>query len=105
MSENIREITDAEFAAATASGVTVVDFWATWCGPCMRLGGVMEQLAGEMADVNFCKVNVDDNTERATEFGITSIPAVLVFKDGQKVGEFVGYRDYEQLKDELQKFV
>lgn len=102
----LKEITDADFSAATAKGVTLVDFWATWCGPCMRMTPVLEGVAQELnGKANICKVNVDNNTEKAGEFGITSIPAMLIFKDGVKVGELIGFHESAEVVAELQKFI
>ncbi|MDR0867910.1 MAG: thioredoxin [Planctomycetota bacterium] len=101
MSEHVREITDEDFPAATAKGVTLVDFWAPWCGPCMRMGPVLEAVAQAEANVKVCKVNVDEQQARAAEFGINSIPALLVFKDGKLAKQLVGYHDQAALTAEL----
>ena len=61
----------------------VVDFWATWCGPCMMLSPIMEELDGEMPDVKFCKLNVDDERDLAIEYGVQSIPMLLFVKNGE----------------------
>ena len=81
----------------------VVDFWATWCGPCQMLSPILEELAEETPDVVFGKVNVDEEPELAMEFGITAIPAVLVFRDGKKSAASVGYQPKEQLKKLLEQ--
>ena len=73
----------------------VVDFWASWCGPCMMLAPVMEELDGELPQIKFCKVNVDDEAELAQQFGIMSIPTLLVFKGGKVAAQSVGVRDKE----------
>lgn len=71
----------------------LVDFWATWCGPCKQLGPVLDQLAAEMGTtVKICKVDVDTNRNLATQLGVTSIPALFLFKDGQVVDKIVGAR-------------
>ena len=80
----------------------VVDFWASWCGPCMMLSPVMEELDGELPQIEFCKVNVDDERDLAMEFQIDSIPTLLCVKDGHVVRRLVGYREKDTLKKELE---
>ena len=80
----------------------VVDFWASWCGPCMILAPVMEELDGELPQIKFCKVNVDDERDLAMEFQIDSIPTLLCVKAGHVVKRLVGYREKDALKKELE---
>ena len=91
---------DAEVMQATTP--VVVDFWASWCGPCMMLAPVMEELDGELPQIKFCKVNVDDERDLAMEFQIDSIPTLLCVKDGHVVRRLVGYREKDTLKKELE---
>ena len=80
----------------------LVDFWATWCGPCRMLAPFIEEIAKEYeGKVKVCKINVDDESELAVKFGIMSIPTVMVIKDGNVVNTAVGYRSKEQLVDLL----
>jgi thioredoxin 1 len=87
------EFTDANFAAHVleADKLTVVDFWAEWCGPCRAIGPVIEELSKEYAgNVQVGKLNVDHNPDVSMRFGITSIPAILFFKNGAVVDKLVG---------------
>lgn len=80
----------------------LVDFWAGWCGPCMMLAPVVEEIAQEYeGKVKVCKINVDEQGELAQKFGIMSIPTVLVFKDGQVKNQSVGFVPKEKLTELL----
>ena len=70
----------------------LVDFWAAWCGPCKMLSPVVDQIAEENPDIKVGKINVDDEPELAGQFGVMSIPTLLVFKDGKIAGQSVGVR-------------
>ncbi|MCY9807330.1 thioredoxin [Lentilactobacillus senioris] len=98
------ETTDKTFVDDTAKGVTLTDFWATWCGPCRMQSPVVEELSEEMSDVKFTKMDVDENPETASSFGIMSIPTLMVKKDGQVVDTIVGYHDKAQLKKILDQY-
>jgi thioredoxin 1 len=87
------EFTDAGFKAEVIESdkLTVVDFWAEWCGPCRAIGPIIEDLSKEYTGkVNVGKLNVDHNPEVSINYGITSIPAILFFKNGQMVDKLVG---------------
>ena len=82
----------------------IVDFWATWCGPCMMLAPVLDELERERAGaLKLAKANVDDCPELAARFGITSIPAVFLFKGGQIAAQSVGYMSKDELAAKLLK--
>src|SRR6058998_3045370 len=86
-------VTDASFASEIeqANGLVLVDFWATWCGPCHMVAPVLEQLAGEYAGrAKVAKVDVDSNQRTAMRFNVRSIPSILFFKDGRHVDTLVG---------------
>jgi thioredoxin 1 len=99
MSDLVKHITDAEFQKTVAEGVTMVDFWAPWCGPCRMIAPILDELAGELKDkARIVKINVDENPVVAGQFGIMSIPTLLLFKNGQKVDQKVGGQAKPQLK-------
>lgn len=101
----VKEITDADFTEATSTGVTLTDFWATWCGPCRMQGPAVDQLSEEMGDkVSFTKMDIDQNPETPAHFGIMSIPTLMVKKDGEVVDTIVGYHPKEQLKQILEQY-
>jgi thioredoxin 1 len=88
-----KEFTDANFKSEVldSSKLTVIDFWAEWCGPCRAIGPVIEELSKEYdGKVNIGKLNVDHNPEVSMNYGITSIPAILFVKNGQVVDKLVG---------------
>lgn len=97
------EVNDSNFEEQINKGVKLVDFWATWCGPCKMQSPVIEELSEEMSDVEFFKVDVDENKETAQEFGIMSIPTLLIKKDGEVVDKLVGFHSKDQLAEVLNK--
>lgn len=79
----------------------VVDFFATWCGPCRMLGPVIEELSNELKDIEFLKVDVDEFPEIAQSFAVMNIPTIIVFKDNKQVNKHIGFLNKNQLKDLL----
>ncbi len=78
-------------------GKVLVDFWAEWCGPCMMLGPVIEEVSEEVDDVKFCKVNCDEARDVALQFGIMTIPNLIVFENGEQVNQSIGYIEKEDV--------
>jgi thioredoxin 1 len=106
MSETIQILTDATFFDSITPSPTVVDFWASWCGPCQALAPVLEELSVEMKDsLIFAKINVDENSDTASKFSIRNIPCLIVFKDKKEVGRVLGHKEKKELKAELEKFL
>lgn len=101
---SIVHITKSNFQSLVKESAkpVLLDFWAVWCGPCKMIAPIVEQLAEEREDILVGKVNVDEEMELAMEFGITSIPTLVVLKDGKIAATAVGYRpkaDIEKLLD------
>ena len=92
------ELTAANFEETVRTGVTVVDFWAGWCGPCKMMAPILDETAGEYDDVTFGKVNVDEQPALANAFRVNAIPTLVVFKDGRAVQQAVGLQQKAALK-------
>lgn len=96
--------TDQTFEQDTATGVDLIDFWATWCGPCKMQSPVIEQLAEERQDVKFYKMDVDQNQDTAKNLGIMAIPTLIIKKDGNIVDRITGYTPKEKLNQILDQY-
>lgn len=102
----VKTLVDATFEQDTQEGVVLVDFWATWCGPCRMQSPIIDQLDEEMGDkVTFAKMDVDQNPETARQFRVMSIPTLMIKKDGQVVETLVGLHGKEQLESILEKYI
>ena len=91
-----------EFNDIIKEGTWIVDFFATWCGPCKMLGPVMEEASEKH---NVLKIDVDEAQDLAMEYGIMSVPSVLIFKDGKKVNQHVGYMTLDEVEEMLNKLL
>lgn len=101
----IVNVSDQSFnTEVEGQGTVVVDFWAPWCGPCKMIAPILDELSSELGDsVKIAKVNVDENPETASRFGVMSIPTLIVFKDGQPVDKVVGLNSKDSLKNMISK--
>ncbi|WP_204206392.1 thioredoxin [Mammaliicoccus sciuri] len=96
--------TDANFDEQIKEGVSLVDFWAPWCGPCKMIAPVLEDLAKDVeGKANIVKLDVDENQATAAKYEVMSIPTLIVFKDGEAVDKIVGFQPKEQLEQVLSK--
>lgn len=96
-------LTKDNFTQSVESGVSLVDFWAPWCGPCKMQLPIVEELATELAgQATIAKINVDEEPELASQFGVMSIPTLILFKDGQPVDKMVGLQSKDALKAKIE---
>lgn len=97
----IVKVTESNFEKEVlqAEGKVLVDFWAAWCGPCRMLSPIVEEVAAEAGDVKVGKVNVDEEPVLAIKYGIASIPALLVFENGEVVNKSIGYMEKDEVLD------
>ncbi|MGN0847721.1 MAG: thioredoxin [Kiritimatiellia bacterium] len=98
----VRDIKEAEYDALVKTGRVIVDFWATWCGPCKMQGALIDQkIVPEHPEIEVLKVNVDEEPGLAARFGVTSIPTLILYKDGQQIDQLVGLTKPDELLAKL----
>ena len=103
-----KDVTDATFQSEVLDSdkTIMVDFWAEWCGPCRAVGPILDQIASEHSDkLSIVKLNVDDNPETAMKYGITSIPAMKVYRGGEVVKTVIGAKPKPALEADLAEFL
>lgn len=100
------ELTNDNFDQETANGVVLVDFWATWCGPCKMVAPVVEEISREYEGrAKICKVNIEEAPELASRFSVMSIPTLIFLKDGNQESQLVGFQPKDSIKKELDKLI
>lgn len=88
----VKKLSAENFESEISKNTVLVDFYADWCGPCKMVAPIVEEIAGERADITVGKVNVDENNALAVQYGVVSIPTLIVFKDGKESTRLVGFR-------------
>lgn len=97
----LKHANESNFQEMTGKGLVLVDFFATWCGPCRMLGPVLEDMANDRDSIDIVKVDIDESMNLARQFGIMSVPTLILFKDGQVVAKTGGF----QPKESIQQFI
>lgn len=97
----LKHANESNFQEMTGKGLVLVDFFATWCGPCRMLGPVLEDMANDRDSIDIVKVDIDESMNLARQFGIMSVPTLILFKDGQVIAKTGGF----QPKESLQQFI
>ncbi len=100
------DLTPENFEVITSNGVSLVDFWAPWCGPCRMIAPVIEELSEEFeGKANICKVNTDEQQDLAVKYGIRSIPTIIFMKDGEVVDQMVGASSKQAFADKINSLI
>ncbi len=102
---NVQELTKSEFDGFIRDGVVLIDFFATWCMPCLMMSPVIDDLSEKFeGKIKFAKIDIEENQELASKYNVQSIPNFVLFKDGKQVEQFVGAMSSEDFEEKLNKF-
>ncbi|MDC7221693.1 MAG: thioredoxin [Spirochaetales bacterium] len=106
MAQGVVNVTDENFDKLIEKGIVLVDFWAPWCGPCRMQGPIVERLAESMGDkAVISKMNVDEQQQAAQKYGVSSIPTIMVFKDGEMAKQYVGVQSEDVLQATIEELM
>lgn len=106
MAGKVKELTDGNFDATVSEGITFVDFWAPWCGPCQAQGPIVEKLAEKFdGKAVIAKLNVDEQPQSAMKYNVSGIPTMVVLKNGTEVKRFVGLNQEATLSEAIEAFI
>lgn len=95
----VKHLTEEDFFSVIEKGITIVDFFATWCAPCRMLTPIIEQVAEHFGEkITVAKVDIDQDQKIAAQFQVTSVPTIVIYKDGKEINRFVGLRDFDTIK-------
>ena len=103
-SSKVIHLTDSNFAENIKDGFIIVDFWAEWCAPCRKIAPIFEELANEMDNVRFAKLNVDENKASASRYKVRSIPFLVIFRDGKQIDSILGLRDKTFIRNKIEEY-
>ncbi len=101
----MKEIEEINFKEEVKEGITLVDFYATWCGPCRMLHPVLEKLASTRSEIDYKQIDVDNAPNISKEYGVMSIPTLILFKDGKEISKNVGYMTEEEITEWINKMI
>lgn len=102
----VNKINSNNFNNEIQNGVSIIDFFAEWCGPCKMLGPVFEELSNEMNDtVRFYKLDVDESLDKAYEYKVSTVPTMIIFKEGKVAEKLIGFMTKEQIKEKVEKYL
>ena len=106
INNGVQELSNGEFDEKIKKGIVLIDFFAEWCMPCLMMAPVVEEMSERLkGKIIFGKVNVDDNQELSSKYGVSSIPTFVVFKDGKEIDRFTGSLQSDELEEKLKGYL